>query len=184
MERINEKNLGTLIHIYDHFNDGYFSAHHQLQYYNENAYKLYLKKDNEGLLSLYNELKNTIPESILSIIENSPGIRYFFCDGCHDAKIKDIYIDEDYLSILLDSDGMLGCLNVDKFFVVKIKTNSKTTCQELLNDIKIFKGMYWLYSDLVFNNEIINFELELQAFSDTAYQNIKYEFAITDIVIE
>lgn len=184
METINEKNIGTLIHIYDHLNDGYFSAHHQLQYYNEKAYNLYLNKDNDGLLSLYNELKNTIPDSILTIIENSPGIRYFCCDGCHDAKIKDAYIDEDYLSIILDSDGMLGCLNVDKIFEVKIKTNSKTTCQELLDDIKIFKGMYWLYSDITFNNSVIDFELELQAFSDTSYINIKYKFIISDIVIK
>ncbi len=183
MKADDEKNLGTLVHIYDFLNGGYFSSHHQLKYYNEKAYNLYLNKDNDALLNLYAQKKNTIPNSIISTIENSPGIRYFCCDGCHDAKITDAYIDEDSLSISLNPDGMLGCLAVDKPFVVKIKTNSNSACEKLVDDVKIFNSIYWLYSDIDFSNGNIYFELELQGFTDTSYENIIYKFNINDIVI-
>lgn len=184
MKTIVDKNLGTLVHIYDYLNGGYFVAHHQLQYYNEQAYQLYLNKDKEKLLKLYNNLKSGIPNSIISIIENSPSIRYFCCDGCHDAKITNAYIENNYLVIELNTDGMLGCLNVHKSCFVKIKSNTELSCHELINDVKLFKQMYWLYSDISFDDDIVNFALEVQVFIDTSYENIKYEFSITDIVVE
>ena len=65
MKADDEKNLGTLVHIYDFLNGGYFSSHHQLKYYNEKAYNLYLNKDNDALLNLYAQKK------ILSQIQSS-----------------------------------------------------------------------------------------------------------------
>lgn len=184
MKTIIDKNLGALVHVYDYLNGGYFVAHHQLQYYDEKAYELYINDDKNNLIRLYNQLKANVPDSILSIIEKSAGIRYFCCDGCHDAKIKNAYMDDCYLVIVLDTDGMQGCLDVDESCLIKIKTDTELSCQALINDIQIFKGLFWLSSDLFFNDNIINLELELQAFSDSSYENIKYEFVITDIEIE
>lgn len=79
---------------------------------------------------------------------------------------------------------MLECLNVNKSCFVKIKGNTELSCHELINDVKLFKQMYWLYSDISFDDDIVNFALEAQVFTDTSYEDMKYEFSITDIVVE
>lgn len=178
-----DKNIGTLVHIYDYLNGGYFSTHNQLQFFSEKAYQLYLGNDKNELLKLYNKLKDNVSAFILSTIENSPGIRYFCCDSCHDAKINDVYIDKDCVIIILDTSNMLGCLDIEKTCIIKIKTDTNISCRELIDDVKTFKKVYWISSDIIFNLDTISFELEVQANTNKNYQNIKYEFIITDIEI-
>jgi len=178
-----DKKIGTLIHIYDYLNGGYFSAHHQLKYYDEKAYQLYLSEDRVGLSKLYNELKLDIESKITNIIEKSAGIRYFCCDGCHDARIMDAYIDGDYFVIKLDTDGMLGCLDVEKFCSIKINTKSNISIEDLIQDIDVFDRIFWLNSEIAFDNGVI-FRLEAQVFNGDNCQNIWYEFNIKDIIIE
>lgn len=179
-----EKNIGTLAHIYDFLNGGYYASHNQLQYYNKEAYDLYLSNDREQLLNLYNQIKINIPNNIVSAFERSPGIRYFYCDCCHDAKIKNVYIDNEYLFIKLETVGMLGCLNIDNECTIKLKTNSINICQNLIDDFNIFKKMYWIDNIISFNAGGINFDLELQSFTDNTHENIKYNFIIDDIIVE
>ena len=184
MQTVIDKNLGTLVLIYDFLNGGYFFSYHQLQFYNEKAYRLYLKNNKKALVKLYKQLCAYVPSSVLSSIENSPGIRYFCCDCCHDAKIQAVYIDGGYLTILLDTDGMLGCLNVDKTCKIKLRTNSEKVIKKIIEDSKIFEKLFWLSSNIIFDDDVITFELELQTFIDSTCRNIKYEFIIDDIVIE
>lgn len=184
MKTIINNKIGTLIHIYDYLHGGYFVGHHQLQYYDKQAYQLYLNKDKQKLSNLYNTLRADVPNQIMSVIEKSAGIRYFCCDDCHDAKITNAYFEDNFFIIQLNTNGMLGCLNVGKHCMVKIKTDTKSSCQKLMDDIKTFNCAYWLYSDISFDDDTINFELETQVFTDTSYNNIKYNFCITDIVVE
>ena len=84
-----DKKIGTLALIYEHLNGGYYSPCCELiSYYSQQAHQLVLNKNKAKLLDLYNELKKDVPNYIVSSIEKSAGIRYFCCDDCHDAFIK------------------------------------------------------------------------------------------------
>lgn len=179
-----KKKIGVLVHIYDYLNGGYFNGHHQLQYYDENAYQLYLKGDNQGLKEVYNTLKQDMPKFVVENVENLAGIRYFYCDGCHDARIKNVIYEGDFLFIDLDTTGMLGCLKVSDNREIKIKTESDKVCEKLINDFKLSQKAFWINNDIVFDESNMWFLLELEIYNKETYKNIEYKFKISDIVIE
>lgn len=176
--------IGSLIHIYDYLNGGYFCAHHQLQYYNREAYKLCLDDNKKALIGMYDKLKDSVPSCVIEAIERSKGIRYFGCDGCHDAEVTNAYMLDDCLVLELDTIGMLGCLDIGDKCCLKIKTNSTITCNEIIEDVRTFKKMYWINLDIFFNDNCIEFTLELQTLTNAQCNNIKYTFVIDDIVID
>lgn len=184
MKVLIDKNLATLIHVYDILNGGYYAAHHQLRFFDDRAYTLYLNDDREGLRNLYYKLKNNVPDWILKFVENSKGIRYFCCDGCHDAKVVGVECFGDELIIKLDTSGMLGCLNVDKFCTIKIKTSDTKPCDDFISDFEYFEQMYWLSTDITFEEGKVNFELGVQVFSGNHHEDLCYKFKILDIEIE
>ena len=179
------KEIGTLVHIYSFLNGGYFASNNQLFYYNEKAYQLYSNNKKDELLNIYNNLKIQIPNYVLSHIERSAGIRYFCCDGCHDAEIKFASYKNGVLSIELDLAGMLGCLNIkNNSCVVKIKTKSTEVADYLINDVEVFDNLIWLNNEISFDENNVYFDLEIQAFKNQTHENIKYQFIIEDISIE
>ena len=184
MKVLIDKNLVTLVHVYDILNGGYYAAHHQLRFFDDKAYRLYQNKDWEGLKNLYYELKDTVPDWILEFVENSKGIRYFCCDGCHDARVIGVDYVGDGLNIKLDTTGMLGCLDVGNTCVVKIKTETSNACNEFVYDFECFEKMYWLSTDITFEEGTVNFELGVQAFNGSSHEDICYRFKILDIEIE
>ena len=184
MKVLIDKKICTLIHIYDFLNGGYFVAHHQLRVFDDVAYNLYLNKDREGLQNLYENMKGGIPSWLLKFIEKSKGIRYFCCDGCHDAMVLGIEEQGDDLLVKFDTTGMLGCLDVGDTFTIKIKAKNKNNFEELIYDFGIFERMYCLSADVSFEGGKAYFDLGLQVFKDKTHEDRVYTFEISDIEVE
>lgn len=184
MKVLIDKNLAILIHVYDILNGGYYAAHHQLRFFDDVAYKLYLNDDKEGLKKLYENLKGSVPSWVLKLVEDSKGIRYFCCDGCHDAQIIDVEHQSDGVAIKIDTTGMLGCLDVKKTYKIILKTETLESCEGLLYDFKSFERMYWLSTDITFEAGKTNFELGVQTFTKESHAETNYKFKVIDIVIE
>lgn len=185
-----EKQICILAHIYDFLSGGYFASHNQLMFYDKKIYNLYLKNNKDKLNNLYNNLRKEIPTNIVEVIEKSAGIRYFLCDGCHDAQIKGIKNIEkdgltDYLIINLDTAGMLGCLNLkDTNCKIIIETTKKEENKIIIDDFDKYQRVFWISNDVVFGNDCIYFELELEAFTSEQYERLNYKFKIYNIFIE
>ncbi len=134
---------------------------------------------------IYVSLKQDVPDNIISKIEQSAGIRYFICDDCHDAQIENVEFESDCLTLKLDTEGMLGCLNIEgNNCSIMLNTFNSSDVKKLLVDFKKFERVFWLHSEIEFENGDVFFILELQWFNKHDYKNLNYKFKISDIKIE
>ena len=185
-----EKQVYVLTHIYDFLNGGYFSSHNQLMFYDKKIYNLYLKNNKDKLNNLYNNLRKETPTTIVESVEKSAGIRYFLCDGCHDAQIKGIkHIEKDDLTdcliINLDTTGMLGCLNLKGTNCkIIVETTKEEENKIILDDFNKYQRIFWISNDIVFDNNYTYFELELEVLQGERYERLNYKFKIYNIFIE
>lgn len=185
-----EKKICILAHIYDFIHGGCFASHHQLRYYDDKIYDLYLNNDKTQLINLYNELKKEISLNIVKNIEKSAGIRYFLCDGCHDAKVENVSYKEknyksSYLIIDLNTENMLGCLSLkNNYCKIKLETYKKEECQSIINDFNNSEKLYWLSSSIQFENNEMYFIIELQSFKGKTNEILNYKFKIFNVLIE
>ena len=185
MDKVLENKLGIMCHIYDYLHGGYFASHNQLAFYDGNVFNYYINKDKNALLKKYDELKQQVPSFIVKSIEKSAGIRYFICDSCHDAQIKGVEYGSGNLIININTEGMLGCLNlIDTECKIIAKVSSKQSIDELLIDFNNFERMFWISNDIICDNNEIYFVLELQGFKGRIHENIHYKFKISDIIVK
>lgn len=184
--------IGVLVHIYDFLNGGYFAAHHQLRFYSQKVYALYLENNVAKLAEIYQKEKRGVPVEIVEIIEKSAGIRYFLCDDCHDARVENIELktkDEksSLLTFHLNTDGMLGCLALrdEKCKVVLEVPKEDGVLDSFFADERIKCGrLYWIDSEIDFDDCDIYFTLALQVLNGNGYEDVKYRFKLKDILIE
>lgn len=182
--------IGILAHVYDFIHGGHFASHHQLRFYDKNVYNYYIKDDKKTLTGLYNNLKEEVSADIVNKIEESAGVRYFLCDGCHDARVVNVvYKEKDYKSnhliIELNTEGMLGCLNLKtNNCKIKLETSKKEEYQSIISDFNNSERLYWISSNIEFENNEMYFMLELQSFKGKNYENFNYKFKIFDVLIE
>lgn len=181
-----DKDLATFVHLHDYLNGGYYASHNQLSFFNEQAYEYYKDNNKEKIIELYDNLKVNVPKQIFEVIERSAGIRYFCCDGCHDARIVKASFEENCLTLTLDVIGMLGCLNISResYCTIRIYTTSLANSKYLVNDVKIHKKVFWVMEAIYFEDDKVILELGVELYKYNGYEKIEYELVVDDIIIE
>lgn len=181
-----DNELATFIHLYDYLNGGYYASHNQLRFFDEQAYNYYKNDDKTKLLELYNKLRKNVPEQIYRTIEKSAGIRYFCCDGCHDARIVQADFEDNCLTLSLDVNGMLGCLKISREnnCTIKIYTTSLANSKYLVNDVKVNKKVFWVMESICFDDDKVILKLGVELYKNNGYEKVEYELVVDDITIE
>lgn len=185
MEYKANKEIQILAHIYDFLNGGYFSSAWQLEYIDKEIFLLCKKKDKTNLKIKYDLFKINYPKQVISQLEKSAGIRYFLCDGCHDAQITNICEFENGIKFCLNTNQMLGGITnkIDNGnVVITLYSKDKNQFKELLFSY-IPNKSYWLYDDIILLENNFKFSLEIDTCSNETMERFKATFLLDNIEI-